>query len=46
MMPTKLVPAAVAMLADALTQPLNLSNQFFVCHLIKIFVHKLLRVTS
>ncbi|MGI8745229.1 MAG: hypothetical protein ACR2NN_22185 [Bryobacteraceae bacterium] len=39
MMPTKFVPAAVAVLTDALSQFPDLGNKFFTCHLVEAGVH-------
>lgn len=42
MMPTEFMPAAVAMLTDALPQLLYFDNKFFTCHLVKVSVHNVL----
>jgi hypothetical protein len=39
MVPTQLMPGAVAMRADSGTQLLNLRDEFVSCELFKIFVH-------
>jgi hypothetical protein len=44
MMPTELLPAAVAMLADASPQLLYLDNKFFMRHLVKVGVHGVLPI--